>query len=83
MVLLPEGKVRIDDLELRVYVSIAFFLIFWVCRNIDDVDEINEQTENMKLVQYTLTTPIGASADFDEVLLTNFVLMLLELLIRR
>ncbi|KAL0374449.1 UNVERIFIED_CONTAM: Vacuolar protein sorting-associated protein [Sesamum radiatum] len=38
--------------------------------NIDDVDktmdEINEQTENMKLIQEALATPIGAAADFDE-----------------
>lgn len=40
-------------------------------RNIDDVDktmdEINEQTENMKQIQEALATPIGAAADFDEV----------------
>ncbi|WMV42433.1 hypothetical protein MTR67_035818 [Solanum verrucosum] len=38
--------------------------------NIDDVDktmdEINEQTENMKLIQEALSTPIGSAADFDE-----------------
>jgi len=38
--------------------------------NIDDVDktmdEINEQTENMKQIQDALSTPLGASADFDE-----------------
>lgn len=42
------------------------------CRNIDDVDktmdEINEQTENMKQIQEALSTPIGVSADIDEVL---------------
>ena len=41
------------------------------CRNIDDVDktmdEINEQTENMKQIQDALSAPLGASADFDEV----------------
>uniref|UniRef100_A0A804R7N6 Uncharacterized protein n=1 Tax=Zea mays TaxID=4577 RepID=A0A804R7N6_MAIZE len=40
--------------------------------NIDDVDktmdEINEQTENMKQIQDALSTPLGASADFDEVI---------------
>lgn len=45
-----------------------------VFRNIDDVDktmdEINEQTENMKLIQEALSTPIGSAADFDEVSLT-------------
>jgi charged multivesicular body protein 4 len=39
--------------------------------NIDDVDktmdEINEQTENMKQIQDALSAPLGASADFDEV----------------
>lgn len=38
--------------------------------NIDDVDktmdQINEQTENMKLIQEALATPVGAAADFDE-----------------
>ncbi|KAJ0666500.1 putative Snf7 family protein [Helianthus annuus] len=38
--------------------------------NIDDVDktmdEINEQTENIKQIQEALSTPIGAAADFDE-----------------
>ncbi|KAK1438241.1 hypothetical protein QVD17_04047 [Tagetes erecta] len=38
--------------------------------NIVDVDktmdEINEQTENMKQIQAALSTPIGAAADFDE-----------------
>ncbi|XP_042000593.1 vacuolar protein sorting-associated protein 32 homolog 2-like [Salvia splendens] len=38
--------------------------------NIDDVDktmdEINEQTENMKQIQEALSTPMGAAADFDE-----------------
>ncbi|PHT40532.1 Vacuolar protein sorting-associated protein 32 -like protein 1 [Capsicum baccatum] len=38
--------------------------------NIDDVDktmdEITEQTENMKTIQEALSTPIGAAADFDE-----------------
>ncbi|KAJ9692160.1 hypothetical protein PVL29_011300 [Vitis rotundifolia] len=38
--------------------------------NIDDLDktmdEINEQTENMKQIQEALSAPIGAAADFDE-----------------
>ncbi|XP_031392061.1 vacuolar protein sorting-associated protein 32 homolog 1-like [Punica granatum] len=38
--------------------------------NIDDVDttmdEINEQTENMKQIQEALSAPLGAAADFDE-----------------
>lgn len=31
------------------------------------MDEINEQTENMKQIQEALSAPIGAAADFDEV----------------
>lgn len=31
------------------------------------MDEINEQTENMKQIQDALSAPIGASAEFDEV----------------
>ncbi|KAJ7540946.1 hypothetical protein O6H91_10G037700 [Diphasiastrum complanatum] len=38
--------------------------------NIDDVDktmdEINEQTENIKQIQEALSAPVGAAADFDE-----------------
>ncbi|CAI8591487.1 unnamed protein product [Vicia faba] len=30
------------------------------------MDEINEQTKNMKQIQEALSTPIGAAADFDE-----------------
>ncbi|KAD4384840.1 hypothetical protein E3N88_25008 [Mikania micrantha] len=47
--------------------------------NIDDVDktmdEINEQTENMKQIQEALSAPIGAAADFDEAwtLILNFM----------
>ncbi|KAM0942355.1 putative Snf7 family protein [Dioscorea sansibarensis] len=45
----------------------AFFLL---CGNINVVDktldEIIEQTENLKLVQDALSAPIGAAADFDE-----------------
>ena len=33
------------------------------------MDEINEQTESMKQVQETLSAPIGAAVDFDEVFL--------------
>lgn len=47
-------------------------------RNIDDVDktmdEINEQTENMKQIQEALSSPIGAAADFDEVCIVFSVL---------
>ncbi|KAI6679978.1 hypothetical protein NL676_033859 [Syzygium grande] len=38
--------------------------------NIEDLDrtmdEVNEQTENMKQIQEALSMPIGAAADFDE-----------------
>lgn len=47
-----------------------------MCSNIDDVDktmdEINEQTENMKQIQEALAAPIGAAADFDEVLFLTY-----------
>ncbi|THU69704.1 hypothetical protein C4D60_Mb08t17190 [Musa balbisiana] len=39
--------------------------------NIDDMyktmDEINEQTQEMKQIQEALSAPVGAAADFDEV----------------
>lgn len=41
-------------------------------RNIDDLertmDEINDQTESMKQIQEALSAPVGAAADFDEVM---------------
>ncbi|KAG6496759.1 hypothetical protein ZIOFF_044631 [Zingiber officinale] len=50
--------------------SWAVLLFVLSYSNIDDVDktmdEINEQTENMKQIQEALSTPIGAAADFDE-----------------
>lgn len=33
------------------------------------MDEINEQTENMKQIQEALSAPFGAAADFDEVVI--------------
>jgi len=39
------------------------------------MDEINEQTENMKQIQEALSTPIGTAADIDEV---NLDLQLLD-----
>jgi len=51
--------------------------VIFFFRNIDDVDktmdEINEQTENMKQIQDALSAPIGAAADFDEVILWIFI----------
>jgi hypothetical protein len=50
-----------------------------LCRNIDDIenaiDEANEQTENMRQIQEALATPVGASADFDEVLILSYYLV--------
>ena len=47
------------------------------------MDEINEQTENMKQIQEALSTPIGAASDFDEVvallMLSQFLLVLIGL----
>lgn len=39
------------------------------------MDEINEQTENMKQIQEALSTPIGAAADFDEVIFLFYHLL--------
>jgi hypothetical protein len=56
--------------------SVSFY------RNIDDVDktmdEINEQTENMKQIQEALSAPIGAAAYFDEVILSNVHLFVMS-----
>uniref|UniRef100_A0A6N2N528 Uncharacterized protein n=1 Tax=Salix viminalis TaxID=40686 RepID=A0A6N2N528_SALVM len=56
---------------LIVFGGNVFTLVVTVPKlNIDDVDktmdEINEQTENMKQIQEALSTPIGSAADFDE-----------------
>ena len=47
------------------------------------MDEINEQTENMKQIQEALATPIGAAADFDEVFLLSILLSSFEVPIVR
>jgi hypothetical protein len=56
--------------------SVSFY------RNIDDVDktmdEINEQTENMKQIPEALSAPIGAAAYFDEVILSNVHLFVMS-----
>lgn len=44
------------------------------------MDEINEQTENMKQIQEALSAPIGAAADFDEVHIFGIFLLLLSFL---
>lgn len=55
------------------------------CRNIDELDktmdEINEQTENMKQIQEALSTPIGATADFDEVITSTSLWILFDVLL--
>lgn len=71
-----------DGHEKKLSLNLTQGVFIWNChiylmsgilfyRNIDDVDktmdEINEQTENMKQIQEALSTPIGAAADFDEV----------------
>ena len=42
------------------------------------MDEINEQTENMKQIQEALSTPIGSAADFDEVTIISCLLSLIR-----
>jgi hypothetical protein len=46
------------------------------------MDEINEQTENMKQIQEALSAPIGAAADFDEVILSNLYLFVMSVVNR-
>lgn len=52
------------------FTSVLTTLLRILFRNIDDVDktmdEINEQTENMKQIQQALSEPVS-SADYDEV----------------
>ena len=40
------------------------------------MDEISEQTENMRQIQEALATPIGSAADFDEVFNLYFNLLI-------
>ena len=62
-----------NSFEMQHFISfcpICVWCDILLYRNIDDVDktmdEINEQTENMKQIQEALSAPIGAAADFDE-----------------
>lgn len=55
----------IDCQLLHCWVAIFFSKINDVDKT---MDEINEQTENMKQIQELLSSPIGAAADFDEVI---------------
>ncbi|CAJ1951571.1 unnamed protein product [Sphenostylis stenocarpa] len=42
------------------------------------MDEINEQTENMRTVQEALSAPIGAASYFDEVIFSNQICAILD-----
>lgn len=44
------------------------------------MDEINEQTENMKQIQEALSAPIGSAADFDEVIILLYYIFILSLI---
>lgn len=50
-------------------------------RNINNVDEtidqVNEQTENLKQIMEAFSAPIGAAADFDEVQVISIFLHLM------
>ncbi|KAA3457844.1 vacuolar protein sorting-associated protein 32-like protein 2 [Gossypium australe] len=65
-----EGKTQSDSKYKNLHDTLTVLIIVFDPLNIDDVDktmdEINEQTENMKQIQEALSTPIGAAADFDE-----------------
>lgn len=71
-----------NSMNIVLFQKLASLFEKFVFRNIDDVDktmdEINEQTENMKQIQEALSAPIGAAADFDEVVnpLTCFLIFL-------
>ncbi|MBA0752558.1 hypothetical protein Gogos_001384 [Gossypium gossypioides] len=68
---LRTGASAMKAMQKATQCLIFLVLLKWLLySNIDDVDktmdEINEQTENMKQIQDALSTPIGAAADFDE-----------------
>lgn len=69
MILLEGTKATTDTVD-ALRSGAAAMKAMQKATNIDDVDktmdEINEQTENMKQIQEALATPIGAAADFDE-----------------
>ena len=71
-----------NSFEMQHFISfcpICVWCDILLYRNIDDVDktmdEINEQTENMKQIQEALSAPIGAAADFDEACFQVLVLI--------
>ncbi|XP_057768356.1 vacuolar protein sorting-associated protein 32 homolog 2-like [Salvia miltiorrhiza] len=69
MILLEGAKATTDTVD-ALRSGAAAMKAMQKATNIDDVDktmdEINEQTENMKQIQEALATPIGAATDFDE-----------------
>ncbi|XP_073151589.1 vacuolar protein sorting-associated protein 32 homolog 2-like [Henckelia pumila] len=69
MIMLEGAKATTDTVD-ALRSGAAAMKAMHKATNIDDVDktmdEINEQTENMKLIQEALATPVGAAADFDE-----------------
>ncbi|XP_057849380.1 vacuolar protein sorting-associated protein 32 homolog 2 isoform X1 [Cryptomeria japonica] len=69
MIMLEGAKATTETVD-ALRTSAAAMKAMQKATNIDDVDktmdEINEQTENMKQIQEALSTPIGAAADFDE-----------------
>ncbi|XP_016457158.2 vacuolar protein sorting-associated protein 32 homolog 2-like [Nicotiana tabacum] len=69
MIILESAKATTETLD-ALRISAATVKAMQKVMKIDDVDktmnEINEQTENIKQIQEALTTPIGSAADFDE-----------------
>ncbi|KAH9297369.1 hypothetical protein KI387_029051 [Taxus chinensis] len=69
MIMLEGAKATTDTVD-SLRTAAATMKAMQKAMNIDDVDktmdEINEQTENMKQIQEALSTPIGTAADFDE-----------------
>ncbi|GMP94981.1 hypothetical protein CsSME_00044214 [Camellia sinensis var. sinensis] len=69
MILLEGAKATTETVD-ALRTGAAAMKAMQKATNIDDVDktmdEINEQTENMKQIQEALSAPIGAAADFDE-----------------
>ncbi|KAF8393472.1 hypothetical protein HHK36_021716 [Tetracentron sinense] len=69
MILLEGAKATTETVD-ALRTGAAAMKAMQKATNINDVDktmdEINEQTENMKQIQEALSAPIGAAADFDE-----------------
>ncbi|VFQ63021.1 unnamed protein product [Cuscuta campestris] len=69
MIMLEGAKATSETIE-ALRTGAAVMKAMQKATNIDDVDktidEINEQTENIRQIQEALSTPIGSVADFDE-----------------